>query len=98
MFFFLRFLLTGFKISACRSEGHKNSAKDIIFLSRRNVYFIQKISVARESRFEQYTNKKLEKILTNFYFLFFIYLFCFLIKKQKPKDEVFYLKSLAKMK
>ena len=61
MVFSLRFLLTDFKISACRSEEHNNSAKDKgkqgYYFHRRNVYLII-ITVSIKSGFEQCTNKK----------------------------------------
>ena len=62
MFFFLRFLLTGFKISACRSEEHNNRAKGKgetgILFSKVDEMFIHQTTVAIKSGFEQYTNKK----------------------------------------
>ena len=59
MFFFLRFLLTGFKICTFRSEEHNNRAKG---KGKKGYYFhryhFHTITVAIKFGFEQYTNKK----------------------------------------
>ena len=59
MFFFSRFLLTGFKIGTCRSEEHNNKVKGkgkqgCVF----HRHYFHTITVAIKSGFEQYTNKK----------------------------------------
>ena len=59
MFFFSRFLLTGFKIGAFRSEEHNNSAKG---KGEQGYYFhryhFHTLTVTIKSSLEQYTNKK----------------------------------------
>ena len=81
-------MLTGQKSIITVQRIREN--KGIIFIGRRNVYFIQQITVAIKSGFEHYTNKKIRKN-TNENNLFWI-------KNRKPKNEVSYSKSLAKMK
>ena len=91
MFFFSRFLLTGFEIGACRSEEHNNRVKG---KKKQGYYFhryhFHAITVDIKSHFEQCTNKK-KRINTNENNFS-------LIKNEKPKDKILYSKSLAKMK
>ena len=59
VFFFSRFLLTGFKIGTCRSEEYNNCAKG---KGKQGYYFhryhFHTKPVARKSGFEQYVNRK----------------------------------------
>ena len=80
---FLDFLLTDFKISACRSEEHYSRAtckgKQGYYFHRKMKCLFHAILVTIKSGFERYLNKTYRKILIN-------------------NNKVSYSKSLAKRK